>query len=111
MIPHKCFFKCNICKIQLTPENCKEHKCFSSAFKDDTLDLFPNCNKFIYFDYETYLDENNRHQPNLIVAQYGDKRIHTCKDYKEVKALSEMRFPDNDEFNPMFIFAKSFVNG
>ncbi|OWA55352.1 hypothetical protein BV898_19736 [Hypsibius exemplaris] len=47
----------------------EEHRCMMQVTEAIPIEENP---KYIFFDYETYLDENNIHVLNLVVAQYAD---------------------------------------
>ena len=102
---HSCnFFKGNnhVCnQNEKWCKNCKKsvdenHRCF---IKHEKIDREPDAIKgYIYFDYEAYVDENNRHVPNLVMAL---KVCINCSNNKHLECNEckiQHKFYDNLSF-------------
>ena len=104
--------KCNVCNSfkglhhvckpnEKWCKNCKKavdekHRCFIKPEKKDK--EFEQLNGNIYFDYEAYLDKDNKHVPNLVMAL---KVCLNCTNNKKIECEEckfQYKFYDNTTF-------------
>jgi hypothetical protein len=114
---HKCIIQCHVCYEPLYPDkpddhelSIKNHKCFLNAA--DVKEM-TKCNKYIMYDYETYVDpQTKQHIPNLVVAQYSDPKDFQSyvADTKRKEKKDELDiFPDDTIFNGSIIFTRPCI--